>query len=59
MFQLYRQTGKGAVDCGTVYGTTAEAVKRAASIARREGAVFVLDTNTGKVERVNGKGETI
>ena len=59
MFQLYRQTGKGAVDCGTVFGTNAEAVKRAASIARREGCVFVLDTATGKVERINGQGVTI
>lgn len=59
MFQLYRQTGKGAVDCGTVFGTVADAVKRAASIARRDGAVFVLDTTTGKVERVNGQGITI
>lgn len=59
MFQLYRQTNKVAIDLGTVYGSTAEAIKRAASIARREGAVFVLDTATGKVERVNGKGETI
>ena len=59
MFQLYRQTGKGAVDCGTVYGTNAEAIRRAMSIARREGAVFVLDTVTGKVERINGQGVTI
>lgn len=59
MFQLYRQTNKLAIDLGTVYGTNAEAIRRAASIARREGAVFVLDTATGKVERVNGKGETI
>jgi len=59
MFQLYRQTNKLAIDLGVVYGTNAEAIRRAMSIARREGAVFVLDTATGKVERVNGKGETI
>ena len=59
MFQLYRQSNKLAIDLGTVYGSNADAIRRAASIARREGAVFVLDTITGKVERVNGKGETI
>jgi len=57
MFTIYTQTNKGPQFLETLDKTENVAFNAARHHAKKHGVVFMVNTLTGKTERVNGRGE--
>ncbi len=57
MFTIYTQTNKGPQFLETIQSTENVAFNAARHQARKHGVVFMVNLDTGKTERVNGRGE--
>ena len=58
-FIVYAQSNKGPTMLAEIDGIETVAYNAARHHARTHGVVFMVDTLTGKTERVNGKGEFV
>ena len=56
-FTIYAQTNKGPQCLEIVESTENVAFNAARHQARKHGVVFLINVDTGKTERINGRGE--